>query len=159
MRVAYGDLVKDHHFRMHRLTVGRRRVDDAEVARAHERELQGARNGRGGERERIYRSLALTQLFLCGYAEFLLLIYHQQAEVFKLHVLAKKAMRADDDVHLPFLQLLQSLLFFLRALKAVDVIHGAREILKPFRKCLVVLVGQNGRGYEDGGLLAIHHAS
>ena len=94
---------------LHRIAVRRRRADDAEVARAHEAELQRARDRRGGERERVHRGAQGLQLVLHVHAELLLFVDDQQAEVLVLHVLAHQAVRADEDVDLAFLQVLEDL--------------------------------------------------
>ena len=41
------------NLRLYRITVGGRRVYGGKIARTHQRELQRARNGCGGHRERI----------------------------------------------------------------------------------------------------------
>ena len=70
-------LVEEHYLRLHRDAVGRRGVDDAEVAGSQQGELQRARDGGRGEGEGIHGSLQFAQPFLCGNPEFLLLVYDQ----------------------------------------------------------------------------------
>ena len=43
----------------------------------------------------------LAEFLLDGNAELLFLIDNQQAEVFKLNILAQDAVRTDKDIHLP----------------------------------------------------------
>ena len=82
------------------MAVGRRGVDGREVARAHERELEGARNGRGAHGEGVDAHLHLLELFLDGYAEFLLFVDDEQAEVVEAYGLADELVGADEDVNL-----------------------------------------------------------
>ena len=84
-----------------RLAVGRRGRNDGQVPRTHQRELQRARNRRGGERQRIDRNAHLGELFLGGDAEFLLLVDDQQPQVAEHDLLAQHLVRADQDVDLP----------------------------------------------------------
>ena len=81
-----------------RLSVGRRRRDDGEVARPHERELQRAGNRRRGEGQRIDIDAHLRQLLLGRYAELLLLVDNKQSQVVEFHLLAQDLVRTDQDV-------------------------------------------------------------
>ncbi len=69
-----------------------------EVAGPHEGELQGAGYGSGRHRQGVHRDFELLQFLLDGHAEFLLLVNHQQAEVFEPDILAYKPVGADQDV-------------------------------------------------------------
>ena len=59
---------------LYRIAVGRRRVDDTEVAGAHHRELECSRNRCGGQCQRIHVGFHLLEFFLHGNAELLFLI-------------------------------------------------------------------------------------
>ena len=111
-----------------RLAVGRRGRNDGQVPRTHQRELQRARNRRGGERQRIDRNAHLGELFLGGDAEFLLLVDDQQPQVAEHDLLAQHLVRADQDVDLPRGEVLADLADLLRGFGAVDVLHPHREI-------------------------------
>lgn len=96
--VADNLLRKDMRFGNDRLSVGRRRRDDGEVARPHERELQRAGNRRRGEGQRIDIDAHLRQLLLGRYAELLLLVDNKQSQVVEFHLLAQDLVRTDQDV-------------------------------------------------------------
>ena len=81
------------YLRLYGVTVGRRCLDDAQVAGAHQRELQRARYGRCRHGQRIDIGLQLAQLLLGGDAELLFLVDDEQAEVLELHALADELMR------------------------------------------------------------------
>ena len=76
----------------------RRRFQIADVADAQQRQVQRARDRRGGHRQHVHRLPQLLEPFLVLDAEALLLVDDDQAEVLELHVGADQAMRADDDV-------------------------------------------------------------
>ena len=78
-RLAYDVLVVGRdHLRLDRIAVGWRRIDDAQVARAEQGELQRTRDRRGRQRQHIHVGAQALQFVLHGYAEFLLLVYNQQ---------------------------------------------------------------------------------
>ena len=80
------------------VAVGGRGGDDAEVASAHEAELQGAGDGSGCHGERIDVDAHGLERLLDLDAELLLLVDDEETEVGKLHLLADELMGADDDV-------------------------------------------------------------
>ena len=86
---------------LHRTAVGGGGVEIRQVTCAHQGELERARNGGGTHRERIDIDLKLPELLLGGDTELLLLIDDEEAEVTEGDILARQAVRADDDVDLP----------------------------------------------------------
>ena len=84
----------------HRQAVDRRRLDHAQIADAHQRHLQRARDGRGGQRHDVDQRAQVLDLLLVAHAEAVLLVDHQQAEVLELDVGLQQPVRADDDVDL-----------------------------------------------------------
>ena len=80
------------------VAVGRRRLDDRQVAGTHQRKLQGTRDWRGRQRERVYIHLQLFQFFFHRNAKFLFLIHNQQTQVSKFHIFAHQAMSADENI-------------------------------------------------------------
>ena len=87
--------------RLDRQAVLRRRLDDAEVANAGERQVQRARNGRGREREHVDLVAELLQALLRGDAEALLLVHDHQPQVAEQDVLREQPVRPDHEVHGP----------------------------------------------------------
>ena len=90
--VVLADVGEDRH------AVGRRRVEQREVADAGEAHLQGARYRRGREREHVDAGLQRLDLLLVGHAEALLLVDHQQPEILEADVFAQQPVGADHHV-------------------------------------------------------------
>ena len=82
----------------HRKAVDRRRGDQRQIAHARERQLQGARNGRGGQRQHMHVRLQGLQPLLVRHAEMLLLVHDHKAEIAERDALGEQRMRADDDI-------------------------------------------------------------
>ena len=97
-RLADGHAVERHHEGAHRQAIDRRRGDQAHVAHAGQRELQGARDRRRGQRQHMDVGAQLLQPLLVRDAEMLLLVDDQQAEILELDALGQQRVRADDDV-------------------------------------------------------------
>ena len=81
--VAYGFFVEGAEFGLYGLPVGGRGADDAEVAGAHEAELEGAGYGCGGEGEAVDVDFHLAEFFFGGDAEFLFFVDDEESEVFE----------------------------------------------------------------------------
>ena len=94
------------------------------------------------------------ELLLVADAETLLLVDDDQAEVGELHVGAEQAVRADEDVDLPELQPADDVGLLLGRPEPADDVDGDGEVGHPLAEGAVVLVGQDGRRYEQGDLLA-----
>ncbi len=139
----------------HRLAVQRRRLDERQVARAQQRELQRARDRRRRERQRVHVRAQLAQLLLGRDAEALFLVYDQQPEVLELDIFGQDTVRADHDVDLADGELADDLLLVLRgdeSRQGADL-HG--EALHALAERLDVLPRQNRRRHHDGDLLSI----
>ena len=95
-------LVEGVHFRLDGITVGWRCLDDAQVARTHQRKLQGTGNGCSRHGQRIHIHLQLAEFLLDGDAELLLLINNQQTKVFELNVFSQDTVGTDKNIHFPF---------------------------------------------------------
>src|SRR6476661_7830500 len=61
----------------YRLTVRRRRGDNAQIPGAHQAEVQRSRNRRGSQRKRVYVNPELLELFFYSNPKFLLLVNDQ----------------------------------------------------------------------------------
>src|SRR5215217_7836113 len=127
-RIADGIFIEAHYLRMYWLTVGGRRIHNAQIARTHQRELQCTWDWCRSKGQRIYISFALPQFFFCRYAKFLLFVNDQYPQVFKLYLFTDQRMGTDNDIDLTFFQLLVGFLFLFGALEAVHIINGTREI-------------------------------
>ena len=122
-RLADDHRIEGRDIGPHRQPIERRRGDERKLAHARQRQLQGARDGRRGQRQHMHIGAQLLQPLLVLDAEMLLLIDDQQAEIAELDALGEKRMGADDDVDLalgkPFLHRLDLL--------APDEARGLRD--------------------------------
>jgi hypothetical protein len=146
-----------HDVRVHRQPVRGRRLDDAHVARAGEREVQGARDGRGGERQHVHGARQLPDLLLLCHAETMLLVDHHQAEVGELHVLRQQPVGADDDVDVLLRHACHDLLLLLLRAEARQHLDLDREVGEPLAERVAVLLGEDRRGHEHRHLPAVLH--
>ena len=142
-------------FRLDGNPVRRRGADDAEVAGAQERELEGSRNRGGGQRQGIDRCLQMAEPFLRRHAELLLLVDDQQAQVLELEAGAQHLVGADQDVDLPFFQPVLDVGDLFRRPQAAHVIDRAGESLEAGLEGFEVLEGEDGRRHQHGHLLGI----
>ena len=78
-RLAQRDRVELGHIGADRKPVDRRCPDHRQIAHTRERHLQGARNGRGRERQHMHIRAHLFQPLLVVHAKALFLIHDQQA--------------------------------------------------------------------------------
>ena len=137
------------------ITVGRRRLDDAQVTGTHQRELKGTRNGCGSHRKRVDIDFHLAQFLFHRYAKFLFLINDEQPQILEFHILTYQFMGTYDDVDLSFFQIVQHFFRLLRTTCPTDILHPYREVLQAFAECLIVLIGQNGSRHKDSHLFAV----
>ena len=63
-------------------------------------------------------------------------------------------MRADKDVDLSFFDTFERFFLFLRRAETVDDTDAHAEFFTPRRECLIMLLCQHGRRYEDGDLFS-----
>src|SRR5436309_2419920 len=70
-------LIINLYFCFDRLTVGRRRIDNAQVSCAHQRKLESSWNWRRGQCQTIHSGTKGFYFFLVTHAELLLLIHYQ----------------------------------------------------------------------------------
>ena len=80
-RLAHHHRIEGQDEGAHRQPVDRRRGDHAHLAHAGQRQLQGARDRRRGQRQHMDIGLELLQPLLLRHAEMLLLVDDEQAEM------------------------------------------------------------------------------
>ena len=97
-RLGDGTVVVLADVREDRLAVLGRRVHERQVADAGERQLERARDRRGGEREHVDVRAQLLDALLVLHAEALLLVDDEQPELGHAYVVGQQAVRADQDV-------------------------------------------------------------
>ena len=111
-----------------------------------ERELQGARDRRRGQRQHVHLGAQLLELLLVRHAEMLLLVDDDEAEILELDGLAEERVGADDNVDVAFGEALLRLRELLRrdqprGLRDLDRIAAqpvAEKVLKCWRASSVV---------------------
>ncbi len=108
----------------------RRGFDYAHVTQAHEGHVQRARNRRGRHREHGDVLANLFQAFFVGYAEALLFIDDQQAEILKFNVFGEEPVGADHDIHLAGFELFERLLLLLFGAETGSAFQCVRETPK-----------------------------
>ena len=140
---------------MYGIAVGRRRADDAHVARPHEGELERARNGGGRHGECVDIHLQLAELFFCGHTKFLLFVDDEQTEVVPFHGLADEFVCADENIDLPLGQVGEHLLGLLGTAGPGEVFHPHGQSFETAVESLVVLESQHRGGHEHGHLLGV----
>ncbi len=132
-------------------------LQHAHVPDSDQAHMQGSGNGSGRQSQHIHIFLQLLDLFLVGHPEALLLVDDQKPQILELYVLRQNPVGADNDVHLPLLQIRQRLFDLPRRPETAHEIHPHREILHPLDKRRVMLLGQNGGGNQIHHLLALLH--
>ena len=95
--------------------------------RPSQRHVQRARNGRRGHREHVHFFLQLLQPLFVTHAEALLFVHNDEPEVRELDVTREQPVRADQDVHLARLDLLDDFFLLLRCAEAADHLDLDRE--------------------------------
>ena len=89
------------HRRPDRPAALRRSLDDRDVAHAGEREVKGARDRRGAEREHVDLEAQRLEQLLLRDPETLLLVEDHEPEIFRDDVSRKDTMGANQDVDFP----------------------------------------------------------
>ena len=147
--VVLADVGEDRH------AIGRRGLQQRQVADADERHLQRARDRRGGEREDVDVRLHLLHRLLVLHAEALLLVDDQQAEILELHVVREQPVRADDAVDLAGLDALDHLLGLAGREEPRQRLDTDGEPGESVGERVAVLCCEQRRRREDGDLLAV----
>ena len=138
-----------------RAAPGRRRLDDRDVAQTRERHVERPRDGRRGQREHVdLESEGAQELLLCD-TEPLLLVEDDEPEVLRDDVAREDAMRPDEDVHLPVLEVREDLLLVGAAPEPRHHVDPHREVAIPLTERVPVLLRENRRRAEDERLSAV----
>ncbi len=133
-RVLHDRVAGRHDDGFDRHAVLGRGLNQREVAHAHQRHVQRARNRRRREREHVDAGAVLFEALLVHHAEALLFVDDDQAEVGEGDVLLQQAVRADDDVDFAFGEVAQdSLLLGLAGLEARELFDSDREARRSAR--------------------------
>ena len=103
----------------------------------------------------IHVYFQLAEFLLDGNTELLFLIDNQQAEVFKLNILAQDAVRTDKDIHLPPRKTFDNGFSLCRRPGTTQIFHTARQTFQTLLESLEMLVGKDSGGNENGNLLVV----
>jgi hypothetical protein len=114
----------------------------------------GARDRRGREGQHVDRRPERLEPLLVLDAEPLLLVDDDQAELLEGDVLLDDPVGPDQDVDGPGGGPLQDVADLGLGAEAADGLDGEGELGHPRGEAPVVLLGEDGRGHEDGDLLA-----
>ena len=136
--------------------VARRGLDEADVPQPRKRHVERPRDGGRRQRQDVDRRLELLDPLFVPDAEALLFVDDEQPEVLEGDVPGEQAVRADDDVDEPLPDGLDEGFSLPRGLEPRQGLDADREEHHPVAEGLEVLAGQDGRGAEDGDLLAVH---
>ena len=146
------------HVHDHGATPSRRRGDQAHVAHAARGHLHGTRDGRCREREHVDLLAQVFELLLVLHTKALLLVDDHHAQVLGVHIGRKQAVRADEHINRALGKRLKRALLLRRRAEAAEHLDLQAKRGKALKECLVVLLGQNGRGAEHHDLAAGVHA-
>ena len=137
--------------------VVRRRLDGAHVARAGEREVKRAGNGRGAQGQHVHQRAQALEFLLVQNAEALLLVNHHQPQILESDVVLQNPVRADDDVHAAGGEILNGALLLAAGAKTRKQFQANRIIRHAFAEVIVMLLRQHRRGHQHRHLFALHH--
>ena len=156
-RVAYDAPVVLHHEGLHRQAVHGRLLDGGHIAYSAKRHVQRAGYRRCREREHIYLTAHLLDMFLVGNSEALLLVHYQQPQALEFHALLQQRVRADNEIALAALEIGERLLSLRARAEAAEHLDIHRVAEEALQRRLVMLLGEDGGGREEGRLSAVEH--
>ena len=146
------------HVHDHGTTPGRRCGDQAHVAHAARGHLHGSRNRRCREREHVDLLAQVFELLLVLHTKALLFVDDHHTQVLGVYIGRKQAVRADEYINRALGKRLERALLLRRSTEAAEYLDLQAKRGKALKECLVVLLGQNGRGAEHHDLAAGVHA-
>ena len=116
--------------------------------------MQRARNRRRRHRERVDLEPQLAQKLLLAHAEALLLVDHDQPELFRDDIAREQAVGADQDLDLALVEGAQGLLDLRGVAHARDGLDAHREVAEAVAEGLQVLLHEQRGGSQDEHLTA-----
>ena len=133
----------------------RRRLDHRDIAKARERHVQRARDGRRGESENVDLEAKLTKQLLLRHAEALLLVDEDKPEAARHDVAREDPMCADEDVDPSRGELAQYALHLRGLAEARHHLDRHRLVAVALAKRVPVLLRENRRRRENERLPAV----
>ena len=155
--LAHGPFVELADVGENGLALGRRGVEQGQVANAGEAHLQGAGYGRGREVEDVDVGAQPLDGLLVGDAEALLLVHDQQAQVLEAHVAREQPVGADHHVDRAVGQTGGHPRRLCGRQEAGEDLDPHGEAGHAVGEGLEVLLGQERGGHQHGRLLAVLH--
>ena len=141
--------------RLDGIAVGGRRLDDAQVPRSHQGELQRSRYRGGCQGEGVDIGFQLTELLFCRDTELLLFVNNKETQVLEMYCLADELMRTDDDIDGAILQVFEHLFCLLRCTGTRQIFYSDGKVFQAALEGLVVLICQHGSRHENSHLLVV----
>ena len=132
-----------------------RRQNNAHVAHAAHGHLHRTRNGRSGKREHVNRFTQVLELLFMPHAEALLFINNDKAQIMRVHIARKQAMRAHQNLNGAIRESLERFLLLCRRTKTRENFHMNAEWLKALLEVRVMLLRQNSSRAQHHNLLLI----
>ena len=129
--------------------------DNGQVPHPRQGHIQGTGNGGGGEGQHIHLGPQLLEPFLMADPETMLLVDDRQSQAFEIHIPLEQLVGADQDIHPARGHLLQDPLHLFLGAEAGEHLHLHRPVGETVLEVLVVLLGQQGGGYQHRHLLAV----
>ncbi len=132
-----------------------RGFDDGHVAKAEERHVEGAGDGRSAHGEHVDVLLDLLDALLVADAEALLLVDDEEAEVAELDVFGEDAVGAGDDIDGSVGDARKHGLGVFGSDETAEHFDASGEGSETAFEGFVVLEAENGGGSEDGDLFSV----
>ena len=129
--------------RLDRQPVVGRLLQHAHIPDAHQRHMEGSGDRRRRQRQHIHIVLDFLDFFLVGHPETLFLIDDQKPQILELDIRRKDAVRPDNNIHLPFPQILHRFFLLRRRPETGHQINPHREILHSLDKGIIMLLGKD----------------
>ena len=138
----------------HGQPVHRRGGNHRQFAHPCQRQLQGARNRGGRQRQHMHRSAHFLQALFVVDAEMLFFVDDQQGQITEGNGFAQQRMGADHDIDSAVCQPFFGLGQLFGGHEARGLTHHDGQTLEAFGKVSVMLAGEQGGGYHKRDLTA-----
>ena len=145
------------HHRGHRQPVAGRGHDGAEVAQARQAEIECARDRRGCHGQDVHIGSQVLQLLLVPDPEPLFLVDDDEPEIAEHNVPAEEPVRPDHDVDPTIGQVTQNGGLLGGGAESTEHLDGDGVLRHPLPEGDVVLLCEDGRRHEHGGLSLVQH--
>ena len=140
------------------ITVGGRFLNGGHIPNAGKGHVQRPGDGGGGKGQHIHALGDFFQPLLVTDAEALLFVHNQQPQILELNALLQQLVGADDQIHIAASQVLDGFALLLGGAEPAEHIDVDRKAPEAGYGGLIMLLGQNRGGHQNGSLLAVHHA-